>query len=77
MRLDVPHCQIGGVQPDDLVIYTVDPGLALLHHFRLEAAVAVTGDRYRQFPVLPPFSTLVDLPLRRLDWLGGALSPSS
>jgi len=53
MGLDVPHRQPGGVEPDDLVVDPIDPGLALLHQFRLEAAVPVTGDRHRQFPVLP------------------------
>jgi len=50
--LDVPHRQTGGVEADDLVIHPVDPGLTLLYQFRLEAAVPVTGDRHRQFPVL-------------------------
>ena len=53
MRLDVPNRQPGGVEPDDLVIHPVDPGLALLHQFRLEAAVAIPRDRHRQCPVLP------------------------
>jgi len=65
MRLDIPHRQPGGVEPVrqrsrtdgdrwlTLVIHPVDPGLALLHQLRLEAAVTVPGDRHRQFPVLP------------------------
>jgi hypothetical protein len=51
--LDVPDRQSGRVEADDLVIHAVDPGLALLHQFRLEAAGAVAGDRHRQFPILP------------------------
>ncbi|SIT18987.1 hypothetical protein SAMN05421759_1382 [Roseivivax lentus] len=52
MGLDVADRQPDRVEPDDLVIHPVDPGLALLHQLRLEAAVPVTGDRHRQFPVL-------------------------
>ena len=52
MSLDVAHRQPGGIEPDDLVIHPVDPGLAFLHQFRLEAAVAVTGHSHRQFAVL-------------------------
>jgi len=47
MSLDVAHRQPGGIEPDDLVIHPVDPGLAFLHQFRLEAAVAVTGHSHR------------------------------
>lgn len=64
------------LEADDLVIHPVEPGLTLLHQLRLEAAVPVPGNRDRQSTILP-FSTLVDMPLRRLDWLGGALSPAS
>ncbi|AKO97718.1 hypothetical protein MALG_02554 [Marinovum algicola DG 898] len=53
MSLDIPHRQPGGIEPDDLVIYPVDPGLALLHQFGLEAAVAVAGHRHRHLSVLP------------------------
>ena len=52
MCLDVPYRQTGGVEADDLIIYPVDPGLALLYQLRLGAAVSVTGDSHRQFPVL-------------------------
>ena len=37
---------------DDLVVHPVDPGLALLHQFGLEAAVAVAGHRHRHLSVL-------------------------
>lgn len=52
MRLDIPDRQTGSVEPDDLVIHPVDPGLALLHQFGLEAAVTVAGHGHRQFAVL-------------------------
>ena len=51
MGLDVPHRQPGGVEPDDLVVHPVDPGLALLHQFGLETAVAVK--RHRQLAIQP------------------------
>ena len=37
---------------DDLVIHVVDPGLALLHQFRFEAAVPVARHRNRHLAVL-------------------------
>jgi len=51
--LDVAYRQPSGVEPNDLVVHPVDPGLALLHQLRLEAAVPVPRDRHWQFPVLP------------------------
>lgn len=43
--------QPGRIETDDLVIHTVDPGLALLHQFRFEAAVTVTRNGQRHFAI--------------------------
>lgn len=49
---DVGHRQAGGVEPDDLVVHPVDPGLAFLGQFWLEAGVPITrhGDRQGVIP---------------------------
>jgi hypothetical protein len=51
--LDVADRQPGGVEPNDLVVHPVDPGLAFLHQLGLEAAVAVAGHRNGHLAVLP------------------------
>ncbi len=52
MRADVTDRQSSGIQTDDLVIHAIDPGLALLHQFRLETAIPVTRHGDRHLPVL-------------------------
>lgn len=52
MGLYVAHRQPGGIEPDDLVIHPVDPGLALLHQLGLETAVPVAGDGNRHLAVV-------------------------
>jgi hypothetical protein len=41
VALDLPHRQAAGIERDDLVVETVQAGLALGHDLRLEAAVAI------------------------------------
>lgn len=47
MGLDIAHRQTGGIEPDDLVIDPVEPGLTLPHPLRFEAAVRVARRRQR------------------------------
>ena len=51
MRLDVAHRKPGGVEADELVIHSVDPGLAFLHQLRLKAAVPVARHRQRHLAI--------------------------
>jgi len=52
MGADIADTQPGGVEPNNLVIHPVDPGLPLLDQFRLETSVPVTGHRDGHLPVL-------------------------
>lgn len=52
MGADIADTQPGGVEPDDLVVHAVDPGLALLNQLLLEVAVPVARNRNLHFPVL-------------------------
>src|SRR6056297_3293018 len=52
MRTDVADRQSRRVEPDDLLVHPVDPGLALLDPLRPETAVTVARNRDRQRSVL-------------------------
>ena len=43
------HCRI---EPYDLVIHAVDPGLALSHQLRLKASVSVARNINREKPII-------------------------
>lgn len=51
MCLDVAHRKPGSIEPDDLVIHSVDPGLALPDQLGLEAAVPVARHRQRHLAI--------------------------
>lgn len=68
MGPEVADGQPGGAEANDLVIHPVDPGLALLHKFRLKTAIPVALHRNRHFAVLA-LQALVGSAIALVHWV--------